>query len=156
MGIDRKHTMHHSTIVDAGPDTVWAEVRDAMKLVQIVSGPAVKDVSWAEGGALERVPSRYDFTMVFNGGLVQQEIAGRDEVQRVSTYRAVAPTSGVSSYLATIRVHPITNDPGRSFFEWSRELAIADDADPEVIEGIVAMMEKQADAVRDHFAATAS
>ncbi len=28
MAIQRKHTMHHSTIVDARPDTVWAEARN--------------------------------------------------------------------------------------------------------------------------------
>lgn len=156
MTITRKHTMHHSTIVDADPDTVWAEVRDPMKLVKIVSGPAVKDVGWAEGGALERVPARYDFTLVFNEGLVQQEVAGRNEVERSSTYRAVAPTSGVSGYLATLRVRPITNDPNRSYFEWSRELTIAAGADPDVIEGIIAMMERQTDSVRDHFAPSAN
>ncbi|MGW7363395.1 SRPBCC family protein [Streptomyces sp. NPDC054841] len=144
--------MHHSTILDADPDTVWAEVRDPMKLVKIVSGPAVKDVSWTEGGAVERVPSRYDFTLVFNEGLVQQEVAGRNEVERASTYRAVAPTMGIDGYAATIRVRPVTNDPARSFFEWSRELTVADGADPEVVDAVIAMMEKQTDSVRDHFA----
>ncbi|MYV97553.1 SRPBCC family protein [Streptomyces sp. SID3343] len=148
----QKHTMHHSTIVDADPDTVWAEVRDPMKLVEIVSGDAVRNVGWAEGGTLERVPSRYDFTLVFCEGLVEQEVAGRNEVKRSSTYRAVAPTMGVDGYLATIRVRPITNDPDRSYFEWSRELAIADDADREVVDSIIAMMENQTDAVRDFFA----
>ncbi|MFF3343700.1 SRPBCC family protein [Streptomyces flavidovirens] len=152
MTIQRKHTMYHSTIVDADPDTVWAVVRDALKVVAIVSGDAVKDVCWAEGGAVERVPSRYDFTLVFNDGLVQQEVAGRNEVERSQTYRAVAPATGVDGYVATIRVRPITNDPGRSFFEWSRELTIADDADTEVVETIIAMMAKQADSIRDYFA----
>lgn len=152
MEIKRKHTMHHSTILDADPDTVWAEVRDPMKLVKIVSGPAVKNVSWTEGGALERVPSRYDFTLVFNEGLVQQEVAGRNEVERSSTYRAVAPTMGIYDYAATIRVRPITNDPDRSYFDWSREFAITDDADPEVVDSVLAMMENQTNSVRDHFA----
>jgi hypothetical protein len=153
MTIQRKHTMHHSTIVDAAPDTVWAEVRDPMKLVTIVSGPAVKDVTYADGGAPERVPARYDFTLVFNEGLVQQEVAGRNEVDRSQTYRAVAPATGVDAYLATIQVRPITNDPHRCYFEWSRELTIAEDAEPEEVEAIITMMAKQTDAVRDHFAA---
>lgn len=152
MAIQRKHTMHHSTIVEADPDTVWAEVRDALNLVKIVSGDAVKNVCWAEGGATERVPSRYDFTLVFCDGLVQQEVAGRNELERSQTYRAVAPTTGVDGYVATIRVRPITNDPDRSFFEWSRELTIAPDADPEVVESIIVMMENQTNSVRDYFA----
>lgn len=153
MEINRKHTMYDSTILDADPDAVWSVVRDPMQVVKIVSGPAVKNVGWAEGGSADRVPARYDFTLVFNEGLVQQEVAGRNEVDRCSTYRAVAPTMGIDSYAATIRVRPITNEPGRSFFGWSRELVIADDADPDVVEAIITMMAKQTDSVRDHFAA---
>ncbi len=153
MTIQRKHTMYHSTVVEAGPGTVWAEVRDALRLVTIVSGDAVRDVCWAEGGSAEQVPSRYDFTLVFCDGLVQQEVAGRNEVERSQTYRAVAPATGVDAYVATIRVREITNDPNRCFFDWTRDLTIADDADPETVAGIVTMMEKQTDSVRDHFAA---
>ncbi|WP_419992659.1 SRPBCC family protein [Streptomyces boninensis] len=152
MALQRKHTMYHSTIIDAAPDEVWAVVRDALKVVSIVSGPGVKDVCWAEGGAVEKVPARYDFTMVFNDGLVQQEIAGRDEVNRAQTYRAIAPATGVDGYVATIRIREITNEPGRCFFDWSRELTIAPDADDEVVETIVSMMSKQADLMRDYFA----
>jgi hypothetical protein len=150
--IQRKHTMYHSTVIDADPDTVWAVVRDAMQVVQIVSRPNAKNVHWADGGTVEKVPARYDFTLAFNEGLIQQEVAGRNEVDKSQTYRAIAPTMGVNSYEATIRVRPITNDPGRSFFDWSRTLEIADDADPQTIEAIIGMMEKQTDTVRDHFA----
>jgi len=153
MAIQRKHTMYHSTVVDADPDSVWAVVRDALEVVGIVSGDGAKNVGWAEVGAVERVPSRYDFTLVFNDGLVQQEVAGRNEVERSQTYRAVAPTMGVDHYVATIQVRPITSDPSRSFFDWTRELTIAEDADREVVETIIALMEKQTDAIRDHFAA---
>ncbi|MBF6333030.1 SRPBCC family protein [Nocardia transvalensis] len=152
MAIQRKHTMYHSTIVDADPDTVWAVVRDALKVVSIVSGPAATDVHWVDGGAPERVPSLYNFTLAFSGGLVQQEVAGRNEVERSQTYRSIEPTMGVDAYLATIRVRPITNDPNRCFFDWTRELTIADDADTDVVETIIAMMAKQTDSIRDHFA----
>lgn len=152
MTIQRKHTMYDSTIVDADPDTVWAVVRDALKLVSIVSGESAVNVHWAEGGATERVPALYNFTLAFSNGLVQQEIAGRNEVERSQTYRSIAPTMGVDGYLATIRVRPVTNDPNRCFFDWTRELTIADDADTEVVETIIAMMAKQTDSVRDHFA----
>ncbi|MCU1647540.1 MAG: hypothetical protein JWN03_7815 [Nocardia sp.] len=152
MAIQRKHTMYHSTIIDADPDTVWAVVRDALQVVSIVSGDAAKDVHWAEDGAPERVPSLYNFTLVFSDGLVQQEVAGRNEVERTQTYRSIEPTMGVDRYLATIHVQPITNDPNRSFFDWTRELTIADDAEAEVVETIIAMMAGQTDSVRDFFA----
>lgn len=158
MQIQRKHTMHHSTILEADPDTVWATVRDAMQILAIVSPGDLDihtDVSWVEGGSVDTVPARYDFKLTLNGGLVQQEIAARDEIKKRQSYRAIAPTSGVASYEATIRVRHITNDPSRSFFEWSRILEIAEDADLNVVERIIDVMEKQTDAVRDHFAATA-
>ncbi|MET9365736.1 SRPBCC family protein [Streptomyces sp. NPDC006632] len=158
MPIQRKHTMYHSTILDADPDTVWATVRDAMQILDIVSPGDLdihRDVTWTEGGSVDTVPARYDFKLTLNGRLVQQEIAARDEINRTQSYRAVAPTSGVARYEATIRVFAITNDPNRSFFDWSRVLDIAEDADEKVVEAIIDVMEKQTDAVRDHFAKTA-
>ncbi|WP_329384278.1 SRPBCC family protein [Streptomyces sp. NBC_01351] len=152
MAIQRKHTMYDSTIIDATPDAVWAVVRDALKVVAIVSGDGAKNVGWAEGGSAERVPARYDFTLAFNDGLVQQEVAGRDEVLRSQSYRAIAPATGVDAYVATIRIREITNDPSRCFFDWTRELTIAEDADTEVVETIISLMAKQADSMRDHFA----
>ncbi|WP_306356313.1 MULTISPECIES: SRPBCC family protein [unclassified Nocardia] len=154
MAVQRRHTMYHSTVVDADPDTVWAVVRDALRMVSIVSGAAAENVHWVGDGGPERVPSQYNFTLTFSGGLVQQEVAGRDEVRRSQTYRSIEPTMGVQRYLATIRVRPITNDPNRCFFDWTRELTIAEDADTEVVETIIAMMAKQTDAIRDHFART--
>ncbi|MEU8900473.1 SRPBCC family protein [Nocardia sp. NPDC048505] len=152
MTIQRKHTMYHSTVVDADPDTVWAVVRDALQVVSIVSGSAAKHVHWVEGGGPDRVPAPYNFTLVFSDGLVQQEVAGRNEVERSQTYRSLTPTMGVDAYHATIRVRPITNDPLRSFFDWTRELTIAEDADPGVVTTIIDLMAKQTDSVRDHFA----
>ncbi|GAB4583025.1 SRPBCC family protein [Nocardia sp. IFM 10818] len=152
MAIQRKHTMYDSTIVDADPDTVFAVVRDALKVVSIVSGPAAQNVHWVGDAGPERVPALYNFTLAFSGGLVQQEVAGRNEVERSQTYRSIEPTMGVDRYIATIRVRPITNDPNRCFFDWTRELTIAEDAETEVVETIIAMMAKQTDAIRDHFA----
>lgn len=152
MAIQRKHTMYDSTIVDADPDTVWSVVRDALRVVSIVSGPAAKDVHWVGDASPERVPALYNFTLVFSDGLVQQEVAGRNELERSQTYRSIEPTMGVDLYLGTIRVRPITNDPHRSFFDWTRELTVAADADTEVVETIIDMMSKQTNAIRDHFA----
>ncbi|GHB61087.1 hypothetical protein GCM10010347_33980 [Streptomyces cirratus] len=158
MPIQRKHTMYHSTVLEADPDTVWATVRDAMQILDIVSPGDLdihRDVTWVDGASVDTVPARYDFKLTLNGRLVQQEIAARDEINKTQSYRAVAPTSGVASYEATIRVFPITNEPDRSFFDWSRTLEIAEDADLKVVEAIIDVMEQQTDAVRDHFAKTA-
>ncbi|RAG83298.1 hypothetical protein DN069_23200 [Streptacidiphilus pinicola] len=156
--IQRKHTMYHSTVLEADPETVWSTVRDAMQILEMVSPGDLdihRDVSWVEGGSVETVPARYDFRLTLNGRLVQQEIAARDEINKTQSYRAIAPTSGVASYEATIRVFAVTNEPDRSFFDWSRTLEIAEDADLDVVARIIAVMEAQTDAVRDHFAKSA-
>jgi hypothetical protein len=46
----------------------------------------------------------------------------------------------------------VTNDPDRSYFEWSRELETADDVDLDVVKAILVMLENQTDSMRDHFA----
>lgn len=147
-----RHTIHSSTVVDADPDSVWAELRDTVRLVKIVFGDAVVDVDWTEGGSPERVPARYDFTIVHTGDVARQEIVGRDELARTVTYRAHGRVLCILDYVGTYRVLPVTNDPGRSYVEWSREFKITDDATPEVIEGALGMMENQINSVRDFFA----
>jgi hypothetical protein len=147
-----KYTMHHSTVLDVDPDTAWAEVRDVVKLVKILFGDTVENVCWAEDGAPERVPSRYDFTLLPGRALVQQEVAGRNELERSVTYRTVARAVCLYDYVGTYRVLPVTDNPGRSYLEYSREFRITDDAVPEVADALIAMMANQINIVRDYFA----
>jgi len=150
--IKPKHTMYQTTVLEADADTVWAEVRDVLKLVKILFGDTVGDMHWVEGGSPDQVPARYEFTMLHNQGLVQQEVAGRNEVERSLTYRTVAPVLCLYDYVATYRILPVTNDPGHSFMEYSREFMVTDDAEPEIVESLMTMMEHQISAVRDYFA----
>ncbi|MDQ3789678.1 MAG: SRPBCC family protein [Actinomycetota bacterium] len=152
MIIKPKHTMYQTTVLDAGADAVWAEVRDVLNLVKILFGDTVGDMTWVDGGSPDLVPSRYEFRMLHNGGLVQQQVAGRDEVDRSLTYRTTAPVLCLYDYVATYRVLPVTNDPGRSFFEYSREFMVTDDAEPAIVEALTSMMDNQISAVRDYFA----
>jgi hypothetical protein len=147
-----KHVMYQTTVLEADPDTVWAEVRDVLKLVKILFGDTVANVRWVADGSSERVPSRYEFTMLQNQGLVQQEVAGRNEVERSLSYRTVAPVLCLYDYVATYRVFPVTNEPGRSFMVYSREFMVTDDAAPEIVGALLSMMDSQIDIVRDYFA----
>jgi hypothetical protein len=156
VGFTAKYTLHSSTVVDADPDTVWAEVRDVVRLVSIVFEGAVGEVGWTDGGGLEQVPSRYDFRLLPTNDLVRQEMAGRNDAERSLTYRTVAPAMCIHHYVATYRIREITNDPGRCFMEWTRDVTVVDQADPEVVAAVLTMMENQIDAVRDHFAREAA
>jgi hypothetical protein len=146
-----KYTMHHSTVLDTGPDEVWAEVRDVVRMVKILFDGVDANPRWAEGGELERIPSRYDFVLP-TGDLVEQEVAGRDEVTRSVCYRTVARVLCLYDYVGNYRVHSVTTDPGRSFFEFRREFMITEDADPAVVEALVTMMRNQINVLRDYFA----
>ena len=147
-----KHTMYQTSVLEAAPDAVWAEVRNVLNVVKILFGDTVGDVKWVEGGSPERVPSRYEFTMLHNGGRCQQEVVGRDEVARTVTYRTAAPVLCLYDYVATYRVIPVTNDPGLSFIEYTREFMVTDDAEPEIVESLMTMMDHQIGALRDYFA----
>ncbi|MFC4857120.1 SRPBCC family protein [Actinophytocola glycyrrhizae] len=152
MDVKPRYKLHHSTVLDADPDTVWAEVRDVMKLVKIVFADMAESVEWVDGGRVEVVPSRYNFSLLPGHDLVQQQIAGRNEVERSVTYRTVARALCIMDYVATYRVRAVTNDPTRSYMEWTRDIQVADDAAPEVVEAIFGMMANQINAVRDYFA----
>jgi hypothetical protein len=144
--------MYQTSVLEAAPDAVWAEVRDVLNLVKILFGDTVGNKKWVEGGSPDVVPSRYEFTMLHNGGLVQQEVVGRNEVERTVTYRTVAPVLCLYDYVATYRVVPVTNDPNLSFIEYSREFMVTDDAEPEIVESLMTMMDHQISAVRTYFA----
>jgi hypothetical protein len=90
--------------------------------------------------------------MLHNQGLVQQEVAGRNEVDRSLTYRTVAPVLCLYDYVATYRIMPVTNDPAHSFMEYSRQFMVTEDAAPEIVESLMTMMDNQISTVRDYFA----
>jgi hypothetical protein len=144
--------MHHSTMLDADPDTVWSEIRDLVNLVKILFGDTVENVHWTDDGAPERVPARYNFTLLPAQALVQQEIAGRNEMERSVTYRTVARAVCLYDYIGNIRILPVTDDPSRCYMEYSREFKITDDAVPEVVDALMDMMANQINIVRNYFA----
>lgn len=148
-----KHTINSSTIVDADPDSVWTELRDVTRMVKIVFGDTVGNVEWIEGGTPERVPSRYDFTMPPSDDVAHQEIVGRDELARSVTYRSLDRVLCVADYLGHYRVVPVTSDPDRCIVEWTREFTVTDDAQPEVLDAVINMMENQINTLREYFAA---
>jgi len=147
-----KYTVYHSTVLDADPDTVWAVVRDIVAVVKLVFGDAVQDVGWTARGSVDKVPSRFDFTLLPNHDLAREEVVGRNEVERSLTYRSVAQVLSIYDYVATYRVLPVTTDPTRSFIEWSREFRVTDDAAPDFVDGLLAMIGNEIEAVRAHFA----
>ena len=54
--------------------------------------------------------------------------------------------------VATYRVLPVTNEPGRSFMEGSRQLRVTDDSEPGFLTSLEALFDQEIDNVMAHFA----
>lgn len=148
-----KYTVYHSSVLDADPATVWAKVRDAMQMIDIVFGSNIKNPHWVKGGSVNKVPSMFEFTLLPDGDVVREEVIGRSEHTRSLTYRSVGQVLSVVDYVATYRVLSVTNDPARSFIEWSREFRVVEDADPGFLPFIEGLIDQEIDTVKAHFAA---
>jgi hypothetical protein len=149
---DPKYNVYHSAVLDADADTAWEVMRNILRVVEIAFGGAVENVQWMKGGSLDKVPARYQFTLVPGGDVVNEEVTGRSEHGRSLTYRTIGQALSLVDYVATYRVLPVTND-GRSFLGWSREFRVVEGADPGFIEGFMDLLAREVGAVKAHFAA---
>ena len=59
-----KYHVYDSAVLDAPIEEVWALVRDMVTLLPLVFGDGVKDYRWVEGGSAEKIPSRFQFTLL--------------------------------------------------------------------------------------------
>lgn len=152
MALKPKYTVYHSAVLDADPDAVWAEVRDMMKLLQIVFGDSVKNAHWSRGYSVDTVPALFEFTLLPNNDVLTEEVVGRSEHERSLTYRSVGQVLSIVDYVATYRVLPVTNDPSRSFIEWSREFRVTDDAPADFVDFLDDLLVQEIASVKAHFA----
>jgi hypothetical protein len=152
MALEPKYTVYHSAVLDADPATVWAEVRDMMRLLDIVFGDGIEKARWVQGGSADKVPSLFEFTLLPNHDLASEEVIGRSEHERSLTYRSVAQVLSIVDYVATYRVLPVTNEPSRSFIEWSREFRVVPGAPPDFLSSLEALFDQEIASVRAYFA----
>ncbi len=144
--------IYDSAIVDAPIEEVWAAVRDMMQLLHIVFGDMVKDCQWVDGGSAERIPSRFKFTLTASGETPLEEVAARSEIDHSVTYRMIGAAVGIEGYVATYRLRPITNEPGRTFVEWPREFAVAPGQDAaKVVPFLTSIASQEVAALRTYF-----
>jgi hypothetical protein len=127
-----KYSIYDSVILDTPLEKVWQEIRDMSKLVAIAFGEGSKDFTWVDGGSAEKVPVRYEVTLVPSGQRLLDEVIGRSESDHSVTYRSIVG-GALEGYIATYRLRPVTNEPGKTFLEWPREFGIAQGGDPAVI-----------------------
>ena len=111
-----------SSVIDAGADSVWARIRDFNGMP-----------SWHPGIADSRIENNEPADKVGcirhfhtrDGGMIRERLLALSDYDFSFTYAILESPMGVSNYLATIRLVPIT-DGNRTFCEWTAEF----DCDP--------------------------
>ncbi|HEX8159406.1 MAG TPA: SRPBCC family protein [Solirubrobacteraceae bacterium] len=147
------YTVYHSSILDADPDRVWIEMRDIMRTLDIIFGSDIEGAHWVNGGSVDRVPSRYEFTVLPGRDVALEEVVGRSEQERSLTYRSIGQVLEIYDYVATYRVLAVTNDPRRCFLEYTRQFRVTSAGGPDFAAFIETLFDQEIDSVRAYFAA---
>ena len=103
-----------SSVIDAPADRVWATIRDFNALPKW--HPAIKE-SHVEGGLpSDRVGCIRNFNLK-DGGNIREQLLTLSDYDYSCTYSILESPLGVSNYIATLKVTPVT-DGNRSFWHW--------------------------------------
>lgn len=152
MALSPKYSVHHSAVLDADAEEVWAQVRDMMVLLDVVFGAGIENAHWTHGGSAKKVPSQFEFTLLPNHDLAREEVVGRSETDRSLTYRSVEQVLFIVDYVATYQVRPVTDEPGRSFVDWRREFRVVPGAPDGFLDDLEALFAQEIASVKAHFA----
>jgi uncharacterized protein YndB with AHSA1/START domain len=109
--------VYTSSVIDAPADRVWAAIRDFNGLPKW--HPLIRD-SRIEGNLpADRVGCIRNFNLK-DGGNIREQLVTLSDYDYSCTYTILESPMGVSNYVATLKLTPIT-DGERSFAEWSAE-----------------------------------
>ncbi|HET6499817.1 MAG TPA: SRPBCC family protein [Amycolatopsis sp.] len=103
-----------SGIVPADVDTVWGLVRDFNGLPAFHPTIASSEI---EPGPAAGAPGAVRRLVLADGGIVREVLLQLDDDERRQTYKILDSPFAVRSYVATVRVAPVTAT-GESFVEW--------------------------------------
>ncbi|WP_224241273.1 SRPBCC family protein [Hyalangium gracile] len=149
--LEATYRVRDSAVLDAPIDEVWPIVRDIVRLVPLVFGEGFEACHWVEGCSAEQVPARYEVKSRSSGTSVL-EVVGRSETEYFVTYRLVGQALGITGYIATYQLRPITTEPDRTFLDWARQFAVAPGNDPaKVVPAMASSTAKEALALKKHF-----
>ena len=111
-----------SSVVDAPAERVWERIRDFNAMPKW--HPAIADSRIEGNQAADKVGCIRNFH-TRDGGQIRKRLLALSDYDFSFTYSILESPMGVSNYLATIRLVPIT-DGNRTFCEWTAEF----DCDP--------------------------
>jgi uncharacterized protein YndB with AHSA1/START domain len=137
-----------SSVIDASADTVWSRIRDFNALPQW--HPAIADSRIENNQPSDRVGCIRHFH-TRDGGMIREKLLALSDYDFTCTYEILESPMGVSDYVATLKLTPIT-DGGRSFAEWSAEFECAPEHETELTQSIgQGVFQGGFDALKRHF-----
>jgi Polyketide cyclase / dehydrase and lipid transport len=124
--------VYTSSVLDAPADQVWSEIRDFNGLPRW--HPAIKDSYIEQRLPSDKVGCIRNFTLKA-GGRIRERLLALSDFDYSVTYAILESPMGVSNYVATLKLTPIT-DGNRTFAEWSAEFDCAPERAKELAQSI--------------------
>lgn len=121
-----------SSILNASADQVWTVVRDFNGLPSWL--PIVADSRIESNWPADKVGCVRNFTLR-DGGKIREQLLMLSDYDYTCMYSILDSPMGVSNYLATLKLTPIT-DGGQTFAEWSAEFDCPSEREQALIEQI--------------------
>jgi len=138
-----------SSVIDAAADNVWARIRDFNALP--LWHPGIADSRIENNEPSDRVGCIRHFH-TRDGGMIRERLLALSDYEYSQTYEILESPMGVASYVATLKLTPIT-DGQRSFAEWSAEFECAEGREHELTELIGnGVFQGGFDGLKRHFA----
>ena len=121
-----------SSVIDAPADAVWGMVRDFNGLPRWT--PFVADSRIEQNLPADRIGCVRNFRLK-DGGVIREQVLSLSDYDFQCRYSILESPMGVSDYLATLKLTPVT-DGNRTFAEWSAEFEAPQGREQELAEHI--------------------
>ena len=112
-----------SVVINTDASSVWAVMRDFIGLTAWSN--VVTEARISNGKASDQVGAIRELT-IGDGSVFVETLVSHSDHERSLSYDIVDGPLPVSDYIATMRVHPVT-DGDLSFVSWSAEFDTSDD-----------------------------
>lgn len=122
----KMNEVYVSSVIKASPDRVWSVIRNFNELP--IWHPLVAESRIETGAPADQLGCVRNFTMK-DGGRIREQLLSLSDYDYCCKYSILESPMGVKDYVATLRLHPVT-DAQHTFIEWSAEFDCAEeDAD---------------------------
>ena len=124
-----QYHFYRSTVLHTPLDDVWSEMRSFARTLKIAFRDHAEAIAWCDGGSSEKIPALIQFTIQPGGQTIQEEVIDRNDIEHSLTYRTVGRALSIIGYIAAYTLKPITDEPEKTFLEWTRDFSLAEGTD---------------------------